>query len=105
MVSDFLGKKTKFQQAHSRILQNDVPVCFLPPDKRRRLSNDFSQLEDFEVHVEVPLHPKSANVVHPKGLRPIALLPVLRNMLGGLVLQRAGTLLDDTGIWQFAYKM
>ena len=52
----------------------------------------------------MPLQPKSPLVVHPKGLRPIALVPVLRNLLGSIVLAKTGSLLQDTGLWQFAYK-
>ena len=59
---------------------------------------------DVEINVEVPLHPKAALVSHPKALRPIALLPVLRNLLGSIVLSETGNLLEDTGLWQSAYK-
>ena len=56
------------------------------------------------VHVEVPLHPKVAHVTAPKHLCPIALIPVLRNFVGGLVLRKTDNVLQDSGIWQVAYK-
>ena len=108
LMEDLMGRKTADAQARHRLRGNDMPLSMLPLAKRKRVEEDLAlcskQGGSFVVDVEVALLPKSSVVHHPKGLRPISLLPLLRNLLGRLVLTMTGDSLAETGPWQFAYK-
>jgi hypothetical protein len=59
---------------------------------------------DDEVDVEIILCPKTRVIKHPSQLRPIALVPVLRKLIGGLALEMTQHKWQNRDCWQFAYK-
>ena len=107
LENDLLGLRGANLIEKRKLLQNDVASCLFPDAKGICMEESWKRGtaidEHFTIEVEVPLHPKTAVVTHPKGLRPVALLPVLRNLIGGIVLAKTANLLVDTGVWQFAY--
>ena len=65
-------------------------------------SDDIFQ--DDHVDVEIILCPKTRVVKNPGQLRPIALVPVTRKLIGGMALNLTQHQLDNHDPWQFAYK-
>ena len=46
MFFDMIGAKTRCERARRRLVDTDVPLSFLPPSKRRRVSRDLLDITE-----------------------------------------------------------
>ena len=102
---DILGPFTPDEPCRRELAICDVPFQIMESEKRTTVEERVQRSSKHmaPVRIEVPLIPKTRRITTPAQLRPISLVPLLRILLGSIMLEKVRPYIQEAS-WQFAYR-